>query len=166
MGRCIRTSVANISTAAPTSSKNEAWSNVWLALATRWSSSRSPPKPCLRRGRELVAWSVRRLGHKRSTGPRRGPAFRLWQWPHRRREQLLERQPLTRQESAVISTLVGPSHRTEQDARQDRRLPHFGLFAPCCLRRVPTKYVMRFHAEQNHQAKATSYCFRVIPWGD
>jgi transposase len=43
MARCITTSVANISTTAPTTSKNAAWSNAWLTLATLWSSSPSPP---------------------------------------------------------------------------------------------------------------------------
>jgi hypothetical protein len=39
MGRCIRTPVANTLTAAPMTSKNEAWSNPSLTLATPWRSS-------------------------------------------------------------------------------------------------------------------------------
>ena len=38
-GRCIRTSVANTLTAALLTSKNEAWSNASLTLATPWRSS-------------------------------------------------------------------------------------------------------------------------------
>ena len=56
MGRCIRTSVANILTAAPTTSRNEAWSNAWPTLVTWWSSNPSPPNLNRARGAAGSLW--------------------------------------------------------------------------------------------------------------
>jgi putative transposase len=73
-------------------------------------------------------------------------------------------------ESGQVKTLAIPARSPNLNGSAEHRvrsmkeecLSKLILFDERCLRRALTEYVAHFHAERNHQGKATSCCFHRL----